>query len=181
LSFWRNVELEVFEAIMHRRSVRSFTDEDVSEEDVGKLLDAARLAPSAGNIQPWSFVVVRDAKIKRRLCEAALNQSFIVEAPVVVVVCADWGRSGRGYGSRGISLYCIQDSAAAVENLLLAAVALGYGACWVGAFNEDMVRVVLGVPKELRPVAIVLVGRSAETPDPPYKRSLDEIVFRESF
>jgi nitroreductase len=173
--------LELFEAISLRRSVRAFTDEDVGEEDVEKLVEAARWAPSAGNIQPWSFVVVRDVKIKRGLCEAALNQSFIMEAPVVVVVCADWERSSQHYGSRGINLYCIQDTAAAVENMLLAAVALGLGACWVGAFNEDMVRVVLGVPKELRPVAIVPVGRPAETPDPPFKRSLGEIVFRETF
>jgi nitroreductase len=175
------VNLELFEAIKHRRSIRAFTKEEVSEEEIGKLLEAARLAPSAGNIQPWSFVVVRDANIKRRLAEAALNQFFIEEAPVVIVACADWNRSGQGYGSRGINLYCIQDTAAAVQNILLAAVALGLGACWVGAFQEDMVRIVLGIPKELRPVVIVPVGRPAEKPNPPYKRSLEEIVHRETF
>ena len=152
--------MELFEAINLRRSVRAFTDEEVHEEEIEKLLEAARWAPSAGNIQPWSFVVVRDANIKRGLSEAALNQFFIEEAPVVIVVCADWNRSGQGYGSRGINLYCVQDTAAAVENMLLAAVALGLGACWVGAFQEDMVRVVLNVPKELRPVAIVPVGET---------------------
>jgi nitroreductase len=179
--FGGNVDLELFEAIRLRRSTRAFTEEEVSEEEVKKLLEAARLAPSAGNIQPWSFVVVRDANIKRRLAEAALNQFFIEEAPVVIVVCADSNRSGQSYGSRGTDLYCIQDTAAAIQNLLLGAVALGLGTCWVGAFQEDMVRVVLGVPKGLRPVAIIPIGRPAEKPNPPYKRPLEEVVRRETF
>jgi nitroreductase len=179
--FGGNVDLELFEAIRLRRSIRAFTEEEVSEEEIRKLLKAARSAPSAGNIQPWSFVVVRDANTKRRLAEAALNQFFIEKAPVVIVVCTDWNRSGQGYGSRGTNLYCIQDTAAATQNMLLATVALGLGACWVGAFQEDIVRVVLSVPKGLRPVAIVPVGRPAEKPNPPHKRPLEEVVHRETF
>ena len=173
--------LELFEAIRNRRSVRVLTEEEVSEREIKELLEAARLAPSAGNIQPWVFVIVRDPDTKKRLAEAALNQFFIEKAPVVIVVFADWNRSRQGYGGRGVNLYCIQDSAAAVENMLLAAVALGLGACWVGAFQEDVVSDVLKVPEGLRPVAIVPVGRPAEKPNPPYKRPLDEVVRYETF
>ena len=161
--------------------MRAFTEEEVSEHEIKELLEAARLAPSAGNIQPWSFVVVRDHDTKRRLAEAALNQFFIEKAPVVVVVLADWNRSKQRYGSRGVNLYCIQDTAAAVENMLLAAVALGLGACWVGAFQEDAVSAVLKVPEGYRPVAIVPVGRPSEKPKTPYKRPLEEIVRHETF
>jgi len=96
----------VFEAIRNRRSVRAFTSEGVSEEEVKRLIDAARWAPSAGNIQPWGFIIVRDAKIKRGLVIAALDQTFIEEAPVVIVVCADERQSSMGYGSRGL-LYTV--------------------------------------------------------------------------
>lgn len=173
--------MDLFEAIRLRRSMRGFTREEVSEQEVEKLLEAARLAPSAGNIQPWEFVVVRKAYAKRRLAEAALDQYFIAEAPVVIVVCADEGRSGAGYGSRGVNLYCLQDTAAAIENILLAACALGLGACWVGAFRELEVRRILSVPRGVRPVAIVPVGRPAETPRARYKRPLGEMVHREAF
>jgi len=173
--------LDVFEAIKTRRSIRAFTEEEVSEEEIRKIREAARWAPSAGNIQPWIFVIVRDPKRKRRLSEAALNQLFIEEAPVVIVVCADQERSGRVYGRRGSDLYCIQDTAAAIQNLLLAAHALGLGACWVGAFNEDAVRHVLNIPDGVRPVAIIPMGRPAVKPRAVFKRSLNEIVRYESF
>ena len=173
--------MDVFEAIKTRRSIRAFTEEEVSEEEIKRILDAARWAPSAGNIQPWIFVIVRDPKRKRRLSEAALNQLFIEEAPVVIVVCADQERSGRVYGRRGSDLYCIQDTAAAIQNLLLAAHALGLGACWVGAFNEDAVRRVLNIPAGVRPVAIIPMGRPAVKPRTVFKRSLNEIVRYESF
>jgi len=173
--------LEVFEAIERRRSVRAFTSEEVSEEEVNKLIEAARWAPSAGNIQPWEFVIVTNAEIKRRLSDAALHQTFIEEAPVVIVVCANVARSSWGYGSRGANLYCLQDTAAATENMLLAATALGLATCWVGAFHEDEVAKVINTPREVRPVAIVPVGHAAEKPGVRPRRSLREIVHHETF
>ena len=173
--------MDVFEAIRTRRSIRAFTEEEVSEETIEKILDAARWAPSAGNIQPWIFVVVKRMEIKRRLAEAALNQFFIEEAPVVIVVCADQERSGMYYGSRGANLYCIQDTAAAAQNILLAAHALGLGACWVGAFDEEEVRLILRAPKRIRPVAIIPIGHPAEKPGAIFKRPLSQIVRRETF
>jgi len=171
----------VFEAIRGRRSVRAYTGEDVPEGVVERLIDAARWAPSAGNIQPWEFVVVRRAEVKRRLSAAALDQAFIEEAPVVVVVCADEGQSSAGYGSRGRSLYCLQDTAAATQNLLLAAQALGLATCWVGAFREEDAREALGLPRGVRPVAIVPVGHPAEKPGAQPRRALGEIIHHDVF
>ena len=173
--------MNVFEAIMNRRSVRAFTNEPVSDEEVMKLIDAARWAPSAGNIQPWEFVVVRDPEIKRGLSVAALDQTFIEEAPVVIVVCANQLRSSRGYGSRGANLFCLQDTAAATQNMLLTAHALGLATCWVGAFQEEEARKVLNIPNGVRPVAIIPVGHPAEKPEAPDRRPLSEIVHHETF
>jgi len=173
--------LDVFEAIKNRRSVRAFTSQSVSDEEVERLIEAARWAPSAGNIQPWQFIIVREPQIKHGLCEAALDQTFIEKAPVVVVVCADPQRSAKGYGSRGINLYCLQDTAAATQNMLLTAQAMGLATCWVGAFHEEEARKVLKIPDGVRPVAIVPVGHAAEKPRVRPRRPVNEIVHRETY
>ena len=176
-----NSGLDVFEAIKERRSIRAYTDEKVSDKDVERLIDAARWAPSAGNIQPWEFVVVKEGETKRRLSDAALNQTFIETAPVVIVVCADLNRSSMGYGSRGKNLYSLQDTAAATENIILAAQELGLATCWVGAFREEEVAKAVKAPRNLRPVAVVPVGHPAERPVAPPKRSVNENVHYETF
>lgn len=173
--------MDVFEAIKGRRSIRAFLETDVPYEMVEKLIEAARWAPSAGNIQPWEFIIVRNPETKRRLVEAALGQSFIEEAPVVIVVCADEERSARGYGIRGRTLYCIQDTAAAIQNIHLAAHALGLGTCWVGAFREEEARKILEIPDGVRPVAIIPVGYPAESPSPRSRRPLKQIIHYEKF
>jgi hypothetical protein len=131
--------LDLFEAIRTRRSVRRYLRDPIPQETLEELLSAAISAPSAGNAQPWRFIVVRDQGLKGKLVEAAYGQEFLAEAPVVVVVCADLERARRAYKERGEKLYCLQDTAAAVENLLLAATAKGLGTCWVGAFDEGKV------------------------------------------
>jgi nitroreductase len=171
----------VFEAITRRRSIRAFKSQDVPKDIVKKLLEAGRWAPSAGNIQPWEFIVVRKPGVKRRLVEAALGQAFIEEASLVIVVCANEDRSAEGYGVRGRSLYCIQDTSAAVQNILLAAYSLGLGTCWIGAFNEDEAREVLRIPAGIRPVVIIPVGYPAESPAPRNRRPLSQVVHRETF
>ena len=173
--------MDVFEAVKRRRSIRAYTGDNVSDEEVERLIDAARWAPSAGNMQPWDFIIVRDSVTKQRLSAAAVDQTFIEEAPIVIVVCADKNRSGWGYGGRGANLYCLQDTAAAIQNLLLTACAMGLGACWIGAFREEEVERILKTPKGVRPVAIVPVGHPAEKPNAPQKRSVGEIVHYESF
>ena len=171
----------MLEAIKNRRSIRAFKNEDISSETVEKLIDAARWAPSAGNIQPWEFIIVKNSEVKRRLAEAALNQKFVEEAPIVIVVCADESRSFKGYGLRGKSLYCIQDTAAAIQNIHLAACSLGLATCWVGAFKEEDVRKILDVLDGVRPVALVPVGYPAEKPSPPPRRPLSQIIHYEKF
>ena len=173
--------MEVFEAIKKRRSIRAFTNEDVSKEEIEKLLNAARYAPSAGNIQPWEFIVIRDSRTKHRLSVAALDQTSIEEAPVVIAVCANEVLSARRYGQRGATLYCLQDTAAAIQNMLLAAYALGLGTCWIGAFHEEDVRETLNIPRGVRPVAIIPVGHPAEKPETRFQRALNEIVRYETY
>ncbi len=164
------------EPIEGRRSVRAFTSRDVSDEEVGALIRAATLAPSAGNRQPWGFVAVRDEGVKDRLVDAAHGQGFIGTAPVVIVVCADPGRSASRYGERGSRLYCLQDTAAAIQNILLTATANGLGTCWVGAFDEGRAAETIGAPEGIRPVAIIPVGHPAERPPQRPRRSLDEVT-----
>jgi len=150
--------MDAFECIVTRVSVRTYEKKDVPNELVGQLLETAVRAPSAGNAQPWEFIVVKDLEIKKELASAALKQRHVETAPVVIVVCADPEKSAEKYGERGESLYCIQDTAAAIENMLLTAHSLGLGACWIGAFEEDKVRSTLNIPPKLKPVALITVG-----------------------
>ncbi len=173
--------MDVFEAIRERRSIRSFRPDPIPEQHVQKILEAACLAPSAGNCQPWEFVLVRHPERKRALADAALGQEFIAEAPLVIVVCANVSRSAWRYGERGKKLYCIQDTAAAVQNILLAAHALGYGACWVGAFLDEEVARVINAPENVRPVAIIPIGKPAERPARPRRLPLSQVCHEEHF
>ena len=166
----------LFEIIKGRRSVRKFKPDPVPEEELREILEAATCAPSAGNTQEWRFIVVRDPGLKRELAAAAMEQRFLSEAPVVVVVCADLERIRRAYGERGVNVYALQDTAAATQNLLLAAHAKGLGACWVGAFSEVQVREALGLGQMMRPLALVPLGYPAQTPSPRPRRPLEEVV-----
>jgi len=173
--------MRIPEVIKRRRSIRAFSDRNLSDDEVKLLVEAACRAPSAGNRQPWEFVVVRDEENRRRLAEAAYGQSFIAEAPVVFVVCADPNRSASRYGRRGVELYCLQDTAAAVQNLLLTAAHNGLGSCWIGAFDEEKTAEAIGAPEGVRPVAIVPVGCPAESPPPRPRRDLSAVIHRERF
>ena len=168
--------MNVLEAIKKRRSVRTYTDKAVSKKEIEQLIEAASWAPSAGNTQPWAFVVITDQETKRKLSEAALHQTFIQKAPAVIVVFTDPKRSRRVYGNRGENLYSIQDTAAATENLLLAAQHMGLATCWIGAFREKEVAEAVNAPDHLRPVIIILVGYSDEKPVTPSKRLINEII-----
>jgi nitroreductase len=155
--------LDLYDVINNRRSVRSFSRENVPEAVLEKILEYANLAPTAGNLQSRDFVVVKEPETKRRLAEAALGQDFIYQAPVVVVVCANMERA-KPYQKRGEELYCIQDATAAIQNMLLTVHAEGYGACWVGAFSEKKVSEILGIPEGVRPLAIIPIGRPTDEP-----------------
>jgi nitroreductase len=168
---WQKVDF-----ILRRRSCRRFLPRSVRDGDLQLMCEVLQAAPTAGNLQPWYFYVVTDSGLKRELADAAYGQGFLAQAPIVFVICAEPERSAIRYGRRGRELYCIQDTAAATQNLLLAATALGYGSCWVGAFNEDKTRKALGIPGHLRPTAIVPVGPGEVPAGPPPKRKSSEIL-----
>ncbi|MBS7632898.1 nitroreductase family protein [Candidatus Bathyarchaeota archaeon] len=172
---------DLMEIIKKRRSIRAFTKKEIPTEIVEQLIEAARWAPSAGNIQPWDFIIVTNYETKKLLTEAALGQKFIEEAPVVIVVCADENRSSQDYGLRGKTLYCLQDTAAATQNIHLLACSFELGSCWIGAFREDKTREILKIPDGIRPVAIIPIGYPAETPKPRSRRSIGEIVHFETY
>jgi nitroreductase len=164
-------------SLFNRRfSCRAFETSPLDRQTVEALLEAARWAPNGGNLQPWRFVVILDAKRRRALAGAAYGQHFLAQAPVVITVCAVPDESASKYGARGRELYCLQDTAAAAENILLAATERGLGSCWVGAFDEVAVARVLKLSEGWRPVAIIAVGRPAEAEPQRSRRSLSEIV-----
>lgn len=169
--------MDFWQVIEERHSVRDFDiQRDVPPEMIERILKAAIRAPSAGNCQPWHFVVIRSKQTKNLLAEAAYGQWFIADAPVVIVVCAEPARSAWRYGNRGVQLYCLQDTAAATEHILLAATALGLGACWVGAFDERAASKALNLSTDLRPVAIIPIGYPAAGAYRTPRRSLQEVV-----
>ncbi|HOB88540.1 MAG: nitroreductase family protein [Bacillota bacterium] len=167
----RTLTTDLFEVIEKRRSERHFKPDPVSGDAIKRILECGLRAPTAGNIQPWQFIVVKRPELKEDLARAAFGQRFVSDAPVVIVVAADPQRSARTYGTRGAELYSIQDTAAAVQNMLLAVVALGLGACWVGAFDEKAAARVLELPAHLRPVAMIPIGYTKERPMPRRPRS----------
>ena len=175
--------MDVIDAICGRRSIRLFKEKDVPEKMITKLISLAVMAPSAGNLQAWDLIIIRNLETKDALVRAAFGQSFIAKAPIIIVVCANQKRSAQQYGTRGTNLYSIQDSAAAIQNLLLAAYSLGLGTCWVGAFNESLVSDLLKIPDGVRPVSIIPVGYNLNDTNsqPPNRLPLEQILHNEQF
>lgn len=168
--------MDIFDAIVHRRSVRRFRPDPLTSAQLTRVLDAARWAPSAGNRQALEIVVVQDAARRSALARAALDQWFIAEAPVVLVFFAAPSRNRDRYGRRGVELYAVQDATIACAHAHLAAAALGLGSCWIGAFDELKVAELLGAARDERPVAILPIGWPAEEPPPSARRSLEDLV-----
>ena len=149
--------MDVFDAIKKRRSVRTYLDKPIEEEKLNAVLEAGRLAPSASNRQEWRFVIVRDGEVRRKLGEAANEQSFVGTAPVVIAACAV---TDEHVMSCGQLCYPI-DVAIALDHISLAAVEHGLGTCWIGAFNEGKVKEILGIPEEVRVVGLMPIGYPA--------------------
>jgi nitroreductase len=173
-------KMDLIESFEKRRSVRGYTDEPVPDEVVNEILRVANLAPSAGNLQARDFVVIKNEGTKRGLAAAAHNQMYIAEAPVVIVCCANLDRIIE-YGPRGRDLFCLQDVAASIENMLLYIAARGYGACWVGTFDERRVAESLGLPDHARPVAILPVGRPKKEANKSPRVGIEELVHSEKW
>ncbi len=168
--------MSLLSIIKGRRSIRDFQKKEIPEEIIDELIEALIWAPSAGNLQARRFILIKDPFIKRALARAALGQSFIAEAPLVIVGCADLQRISSRYGSRGMNLYVIQDVSASIMQLMLLAHEKGLGTVWVGAFDESIVSDILELPSHIRPIAIVPVGYPERIPPPPPRRPIKEII-----
>ena len=170
--------MDIYEAIITRKSVRSFKNTDVPEESLERLLEAARLAPSANNSQEWRFVVVRNAETRKILATKACKQTFVAEAPIILACCAETNNHVMTCGQLSYPI----DVAIAVDHITLCAVAEGLGTCWIGAFYEDEVKRILSIPPEVRVVALLPVGYpSNPAPVTKLRRSLARITCQEKW
>lgn len=173
--------MEVFECIRTRRSIRKYKDKQVPWDNIITIMQAGKYAPSAGNLQNWKFIVVKDDNKRKAIAEACLQQWWMEQAPVHIVVCGEPEKVERFYGTRGRRLYMIQGIAAAIENMLLTAHSLGLGSCWVGAFDEDEIRRLLNLPEEADVHAIITIGYADEKPETPPKYRIEHMMFFEKW
>jgi len=150
--------MELFEAIEERVNVKVYDKRDVPEELIAQILHAGTLAASAGDIQPWEFILVKDKAKKTEISLACLRQKHVEDAPLLIVVCANLEKVAIKFGERGKNLYAIQDTGAAIQNMLLAVHGLGLGASWVHAFEEEAIKRILKIPDRLRPVGVLAIG-----------------------
>lgn len=170
---------DFFQTVRHRHSVRRYQpDMPVEAEKLHAILEAVSTAPSAGDLQSYHIHVITDAAERARLQEAAPDQTFITEAPLALVFCADRARPRERFGDRGGELFATQDATIAAAYAQLAAVAAGLASAWVGRYDRDRVCAQLALPVHLDPVAIISIGYPAELPAPTPRRRLDEIVTR---
>ncbi len=168
--------MEFRELLERRRSVRAFEPRAVEPDKIRAILEAADLAPSAGNLQAYRMVCVTDPAVRKSLAAASFNQGFVARAPVAIVFLADPGRAARRYGDRGRFLYSVQDATIACAHAHLRAADLGLGSVWIGAFDDGAVARAVGAPGGLVPVAILPVGYPAESPAPAPRRGIDDLV-----
>jgi nitroreductase len=171
-----------FETVVKRRRMcREFLERDVPQEKIDRILDLASRYPSAGHTEPQEFIVVHNRRIKEDLAHAALDQMFVAQAPLVIVVVSDVRRSARRYGERGVSFFSIIDGGFVAMLILLAVVDEGLGACFVGSFYDEQVQEVLSLPQEVRPIGIIPIGYCAEGPRMFRRRSREQIVHRDRY
>jgi nitroreductase len=168
--------MDFFEVVRMRRSVRVFTEEPVSDEQLQRVLVAMNRAPSAGNLQAYEVYLVRGGEQRTALAKAAGDQTFLAEAPLVMVFCAHGSRARDRYAKRGLELYCVQDATIACTFAMLAATALGLSSVWVGAFDEGTVASIVGAPRGQRPISMLPVGHGAEAPARSDRRDLTGLV-----
>lgn len=169
--------MDVAKAIRDRRSVRSYENKDIPQEVLLKVLEAARLAPSANNRQPWKFVVVREAAKRKALAKAAKEQQFVAEAPVVIAAVA---LEPERTMTCGVPTYAV-DLAIAVDHMTLAAVQQGLGSCWIGAFYQEDVKKLLEIPDECKVAALLTLGYPRDQARFKNRKPLEEIVCYEKW
>lgn len=171
--------MSVLEIIQRRRSVRKYKGDPIPDDVFSRVLEAARLAPSGKNFQPWKFIIVRDQDLKRRLGIASNGQKFIAQAPVVIVFCGFpdncYSRMGNYMKSWPIDVSC------AIDHLMLQAEEEGLGTCWIGAFEEKAVKPILNIPENVKVLALTPLGYPAETPRDRGRKPLEDITSYDSY
>lgn len=169
--------MDPYECISARRSIRKYLQKPVDFNKLALILEAGSKAPSAGNLQDYRFVVITEKDKIRAIADHCTDQFWIAEAPVIIAVCSDTESAESYYGLRGQRLYSVQNSAAAIQNMLLAAHSLGLGTCWIGSFNEDYMSEALKIPDKVRVQSIITLGYADGAPDIKSSRELGDMVF----
>lgn len=166
--------MSILEVARNRRSIRKYKEKPIPEDVLLRVLEAARLAPSGKNLQPWKFIIVRDKALKEKLARASSGQFFIAKAPVIIVGCGFpdncYARMGRYMKSWPV------DVTIALEHLILQAWEEGLGTCWIGSFEENEVKSILNIPENVRVLALTPLGYPAKTPSFRGRKSLKEII-----
>ncbi len=166
---------------LKRRSIRAYKPDDVSDAVINDILSTSILAPSAGNLQAWEFILVKNAERKKKIASACFEQDFIMEAPIVIVVCANRKKSGSKYGKRGEEFYAVADACIVSAYIQLAAADRGLGSVWVGAFNNGALKEILKLPDYVEPVAVLPLGYPAEEGHEKNRMSLNQVLHNEEF
>ena len=160
--------MSLVEAILSRRSIRHYEDKDIPESVLNRVLEAGRQAPSAANRQPVHFIALTDLEIKRELSKSMFSR-FIKDSPITIVGCAKTNDILTGK-------WAVIDASIALQNMVIAAWAMGVGSCWIGAFGEKKVRRLLNIPQDWKVVALVTFGYAAEQPEERRKKSIEKLV-----
>jgi len=162
----------VLEAIKKRKSVRNYLDREIPEDVLLEVMEAARLAPSASNRQSWKFVVVREKEIRKQLMQASRSQRFVGEAPVIIAGCAT---NTTHIMPNGVHSYPM-DLSIALDHISLQAAELGLGTCWIGAFDQERVKEILHIPKNITVVCLMTLGYPASSGLKSNRKSLEEVI-----
>lgn len=173
--------MDVLDAMHSRRSIRRYLDVPVEWDKIGTILDAGRVAPSAGNLQAWRFVVVKKPEKRKLIAEACIQQYWMEQAPVFIVIFAELPKMEQHYGLRGVRLYSAQSCAMAAMQMMIAAESLGLGTCFIGAFDENAIARIFNLPETARPQGVITIGYADENPDMPIRYRLENIAWTEVF
>jgi len=178
------------EIIAERRSIRSYTDQDVPDALITKLLGYGHAAPTAGNLHPWEFIIVRDPATRRAMVDTTFrgndetgsaHQEWLMQAPVLVAVVVNKAKSAARYGEKALKTLVYLDGSACIENILLGAVSLGLASCYISGFREAELRALLAVPEAYEVIAFLPIGYAAEEGKARPKTPLEDLVHHETF
>lgn len=173
--------MEFDKVVEKRKTIRSFKDKKIDEKLIEKILKNAVLSPSAGNLQAWEFIVLRDEKRIEKLAELCFGQDWIKEAQVAVVVCANQKRSGKEYGKRGEDFYSLIDASLATMTLLLSATNEELGCGIVGKFEDRKLSEFLELPSGIKPVMVIPIGYAGEEGSERDRMPLNKVLHEEKW